>query len=188
MIHTVLNHIRDLLNENFRNEFSISENKLVISNIIKSDGTIPQNIDGKVICFLVNLDEESTLKNNLNRAFIQGKDSFAHHTPTLHLNIHLVFCANFDSTIYLEGLSYLSSLIRFFQVNKKLAFEFSGDSSHKINSLNFELCKLDFAQLSHLWSAIGSKLMPFVLYKVGILVFDDMPVERLIPVISESDN
>jgi len=188
MIHIVLNYIRDLLNENFRNEFSISENKVVISNIVKADGSVPPNLDGKVVFFLINLDEESTLKNSMNRPSMKGNDSFVHNSPNLHLNIQVLFCANFDSTVYLEGLSYLSSLIRFFQANKKIAFEHSERSGRKTTNLSFELCKLDYSQLSHLWSAVGSKLMPFVVYKVGLLVLDEGPVERIIPAIKKSEN
>ncbi|MFA5330608.1 MAG: DUF4255 domain-containing protein [Prolixibacteraceae bacterium] len=184
MIHTALTYIRDILNENFKNEFSISENKVVLSNIVKADGSNAQNVDGKIVFFLVSLDEEATLKNNLNRFSSQVNGSFAQKTPTLHLNMQILFCANFDSSVYIEGLSYLSALIRFFQVNRKLSLE--GSNSGNINKLSFELCKLDYAQLSHLWSAIGSKLMPSVLYKVGMLVFDDAPIERIIPAIKET--
>jgi len=188
MIQVTLNYIREILNENIRNEFSISENKVVISNIIKADGSVPANIDGKIVFFLVNLDEESTLKNSMNRSALNGRDSFVHSSPNLNLNVHLLFCANFDSTVYLEGVSYLSSIIRFFQANKKITFEHSGDSGNRKNNLSFELCKLDYSQLSHLWSAVGSKLMPFVVYKVGLIVFDEGPVERVIPAIKKSEN
>jgi len=188
MIDIALSIIRDLLNEHFRNEFSISENKVVLSNILKADGSAAQNIDGKVVFFLISLDEEATLKNSTNRSFGSENSSFGHKTPSLHLNMHLLFCANFDSTLYPEGLSYISSLVRFFQINKKIELDLSSNSSRKKNSLNFELCKLDYAQLSHVWSAIGSKLMPSVLYKVGILVFDDVPLKKIIPAIMEQES
>ncbi len=186
MIHIALTYIRDILNENFRNEFSISENKVVLSNIVKADGSSAQNVDGKIVFFLISLEEETALKNNLNRSSGRENDSFSHKMPVLHLNMQLLFCANFDSNVYVEGLSYLSSLIRFFQINKKLSLDQSNNSGNKINKLSFELCKLDYAQLSHIWSAIGTKLMPSVLYKVGLLAFDDAPIERIIPAIKET--
>jgi hypothetical protein len=98
--------------------------------------------------------------------------------------MNLFFCTNFDSNVYAEGLSYLSSLIRFFQINRKITIDTLGNTK----SLSFEMCRLDYAQLSHLWSAIGSKLMPAVLYKVGLLAFDDVPLERIIPAIKELDS
>lgn len=187
MIDIALTYIRDILNEHFKNEFSISESKVALSNIVKADGSSAQDVEGKIVFFLISLEEESALKNSLNRSSSQDFSSFAQKSPTLHLNMQLLFCANFDSKVYVEGLSYLSSLIRFFQINKKISIDYlSSSSSH--NKLSFELCKLDYAQLSHLWSAIGTKLMPSVIYKVGLLVFDDMPLEKMISTINETEN
>jgi hypothetical protein len=186
MIDIALTYIRDLLNEHFKNEFSISENKVILSNIVKADGSSAQDVDGKIVLFLISLNEESTLKNSMNRSSNQDFGSFAQKTPTLHLNMQLMFCANFDSKVYVEGLSYLSSLIRFFQINKKISIDYLSSSSSKNNRLSFELCKLDYAELSHIWSAIGTKLLPSVVYKVGLLVLDDMPLERIISNIRET--
>jgi hypothetical protein len=188
MIDIALTYIRDILNEHFKNEFSISENKVVLSNILKSDGSSAQKVDGKIVLFLISLEEESSLKNNVSRYSNQGDGLFGHKSPTLHLNMNLFFCVNFDSSVYPEGLSYLSSLVRFFQINRKITIDQLGGSNPNTKSLSFELCKLDYAQLSNLWSAIGSKLMPSILYKVGILVFDDVPLERIIPAINEFDS
>ena len=184
MIDIVLIYIRDLLNEHFRNEFDISKNKVVLSNIVKTDGTAAQNVDDKIVFFLVSLYEESTLKNTSNR--LSGKEggSFASKTSPLHLNLQLLFCSNFDSNVYTEGLSYLSSLIRFFHVNKIITLDHLNNSNQNLHRLSFELCKLDYDQLSHLWSAVGSKLLPSVIYKVGMVVFDDTPVRKFTPVIN----
>lgn len=184
MIDTALTYIRDILNEHFRNEFSISENKVMLSNIVKTDGSAAQNVDGKIVFFLVSLNEESTLKNSMNRMSSNDNGSVALRTPPIHLNLQLLFCSNFDSNVYSEGLSYLSSLIRFFHANKVITLTHLNHSNQKINRLNFELCNLDYDQLSHLWSAIGSKLMPSALYKVGMVVTDSAPVRKIIPVIT----
>lgn len=186
MIDIALTYIRDVLNESFRNQFTLTEKKVVLSNIVKADGASAEKVEGKIVFFLVNLEEVSILKNSINRSSgISG--SFTQTSPPLHLNMQILFCANFDSSVYIEGLQYLSAVIRFFQINKKIEIKNSGNSNQKIDSLTFELCKLDYDQLSHLWSAIGGKLMPAVLYKVGMLVFDDTPVTRIIPTIKNPD-
>ena len=116
MIDVALSHIRDLLNENLKREFSLPEGKKVaLSNIIKADGSLAQEVDGKIVFFLINVDEEATLKNSINRSS-GGSSSFFQKTPALHLNMYILFCANFDSSLYIEGLQYLSALIRFFQI------------------------------------------------------------------------
>lgn len=185
MIHIALTQIRDLLNEHFKNEFSISENKVILSNMIKADGSVAQNVDGKIVFFMVSIDEEAALKNSLNRNYGSERGSFSVKNPALHLNMQLLFCANFDGKIYIEGLSFLSSLIRFFQINKKIDVDLGAGSGGGRSSLSFELCKLDYAQLSHVWSAIGSKLMPSVIYKVGLLVLNDTPISKIVPAVTE---
>ncbi|AOW20715.1 DUF4255 domain-containing protein [Urechidicola croceus] len=185
MIHAALTHIRDILNQSFKNQFSISENKVVLSNIIKSDGSVDPNIESKIVFFLVSIEEESTLKNSLSRSVSKNSGSFAYKSPSLHLNMHLLFCANFDGAVYPEGLKYLSFLIRFFQSNRKISIR---NSDSNLKELSLEISKLEFSQLSHLWSALGSKLMPSVLYKVRTIVFDDETIEKITPSIKGIDN
>lgn len=185
MIDVALTYIRELLNEHFRNEFSISENKVVLSNIIKPDGSEAQNVSGKIVFFLVGLDEESTLKNSVNRNQHSENGSYAQRSSSLPINLKILFCSNFDSNIYIEGLSYLSSLIRFFHMNKRISLDIPGKTGPRY--MSFELCSLGHDELSHLWSAIGSKLMPSVLYKAGIVMYDDIPVQKIIPAVSKPE-
>lgn len=184
MIHSALIYIRDVLNENFKNEFSITENKVVLSNIVNPDGSIADDTDGKIVFFLVNLDEESALKNNLNRSSNNGSGAFTQRKATMHLNIQLIFCANFIGKNYVEGLRYLSALIRFFQTNNRLTPKLSSINPDN-NRLLFELCKLDYSELSHVWSAIGSKIVPSVIYKVRILTMEDTSVSKIVPPIKD---
>ena len=188
MIDFALNYIKETLNDHFKSELSATEDKVVLSNLVKADGSFTKDVESKIVFFLISLDEESTLKNNSSRYSGSGDGSFGHKSPTLHLNMNILFCANFDSTLYTEGLKYLSALIRFFQINRKINIDQLGTSTQRSKSLSFELCQLDYAQISHVWSAIGSKLMPSVLYKVGLLAFDDLPLAKIVPAITELDN
>lgn len=187
MIHATLTHVRDILNQHFKNEFSISENKVVLSNIVNADGGLAANVDGKIVFFLVNLDEKATIKDNPNRSIDHQAGSFAKTPPPLALNMHLLFCANFRGNNYTEGLRYLSSLIRFFQINSKIVPDQTVNLKPRISALTFEISKLDYSDLSHLWSAIGGKLMPSIVYKVSLLVLDDVPESRQVPPIQEPD-
>lgn len=184
MIDTALIYIKDLVNQHFKNEFSISENKVVLSNIMEAEGVLTKDVESKIVFFLITLDEESTLKNSINRG--NGSSNFVQKNPPLHLNMQVFFCANFKGNNYSEGLRYLSSLIRFFQINNMLDPSESSDLPNGIAKLHFELLKLNHDQISNLWSAIGSKLLPSVLYRVGLLVFEDAPIKSIRPVIKES--
>jgi len=186
MIYSALNYISDLLNENLKNEFSIPGNtkKVVLSNILNPDGTSVQNIDDKIVFFLIKLDEETTLKNNLNRSVDNVGGGFAQRKATINLNMHIIFCANFVAQQYGEGLQYLSAVIRFFQNNNGLDPKLSNKNSEN-NRLQFELCNLEFSELSHVWSAIGGKILPSVIYKVRLLTMNGTSVSKMIPSIKE---
>jgi len=179
MIDTALKYIKEVLTEYFTNQFDNGEDRILLSNTINPDGSVPNNLDGKVVFFLVNVDEESTLKNNFNRT--SNKNGLLKASnPTIHLNLNLLFCSNFTEDSYLEGLAFLSAVIRFFQQNPVLKPSATGHPLHD-SKLLFEMVKLDNSELSHLWSAIGSKLMPSVLYKVRLLAFKDETQGQTVP-------
>ena len=202
MLRTALVHIRDSINLYYKNEYK-KDKMLVLTNLQNADGTTPDDVSNKMVFFLTGLSEETTLKNSLNRIRNGSEGGFVKAPKNLHLNMYLLFCANFEGiTGYEEGLAYLSSLVRFFQLNKILhvpksttnaqtsdsetTIDRGGDTSKTSQSrLTFELCKLEYSELSHLWSAIGGKLRPSVLYKVGIVTFDDVRVTETIPAITE---
>ena len=62
------------------------------------------------------------------------------------------------------------------------------DKEDTIDKLTFELCNLDNSELSHVWSAIGSKLMPSLVYKVSMLVFEDASISGMIPAIERAES
>ncbi|ERM81218.1 hypothetical protein P872_20240 [Rhodonellum psychrophilum GCM71 = DSM 17998] len=187
MIDITLVYIRDLLNQHFKNHFSISDNKVVLSNLVESDGSFAKEVDDKVVFFLLGFEEESSLKNTNSRGGSIANGSFSDKHPPLYLNLNLFFCANFRNQNYTEGLHYLSFIISYFQQHKTLVPINSLGLSKRVQKLSFELCKLDYDQLSHIWSSIGSKLLPSALYKVGIVVFDESPITKITPVITRSE-
>ena len=207
MISNALTHIEKRINEHFKNEFT-SDKMLVLSNLVNADGSVIDEVANKIVCCLVSLEEESTLKNGLNRTMNSKSGSFDKTPPILHFNMQLLFCANFTGIAgYEEGLAYLSSLIRFFQTNRiikipgirqflpkeSISAKRNG-ASEGMNLLgptqriSFELCKLEYSELSHLWSAIGAKLMPFVVYMVGMISFDEAPLVSTIEPITNKQN
>lgn len=198
MIHTALAFIKDRLNQHLHIENpELQEDKVVLCNIVNSDGSQADKIENKIVFFLVQLDDEPALKNRLNRKYQQENGTFSQGSRGLNLNLHLLFAANFQGgeDHYLDGLSLMSSVIRFFRINSSMvpgAVPVPTKSTTRKNNkltniarLSFELCKLDYNELSHLWSAVGSKLMPSALYKVRILEMDEAPVSKTIPSIKE---
>ncbi|GAB3218609.1 DUF4255 domain-containing protein [Algoriphagus aestuariicola] len=185
MIDVLLIHIRDLLNQYFKNQYGFSENKVVVSNLLENSGTSPVELEDRMVCFMLSLDEEYALKNKATRLPAQGMGYLDKATP-LYLHLQLAFCANFKSKNYLEGLNYLSQTINFFHQNRILNPGSIPGMSKRVEKITFELCTLSYDNLSHIWSAIGSKILPAAFYKVGLVIFDDTPVKGIIPAITST--
>ncbi|WP_373524358.1 DUF4255 domain-containing protein [Aquiflexum sp.] len=183
MIDITLTYIRDSLNQHLKNNFTLTENKVVLSNLVENDGSSSREVEDKVVLFLIQLDEETSLKNSRGRGGISG-GAFAERNAPLFLNLHVFCCTNFRGPNYIEGLNYLSAIVRYFQQNRILFPAASLGFSNKIEKLSFELCKLNYDQMSNIWSSIGAKLLPSVLYKVGLVVMDDSPISKITPAIS----
>lgn len=183
MIDSLLIHIRDLLNQYFKNQYGIAESKVIISSLLDNSGSTPVELEDKMVVFLLAIEEESALKNKSLRSLGKGVPFLDKSSP-LFLNIQLVFCANFKSKTYLEGLNYLSQTINFFQQNKSINPTSIPGLSKSVEKITFDLCTLSYDNLSHIWSAIGSKILPSAIYKVGMVIFDDTPVRGITPVIS----
>lgn len=183
MIDILLVHISDLLNQNFKNQNGVSENKVVVSNLPDSSSSSQVELENRIICFLLSIEQETILKNKNGRMGGSSSGMMDKFAP-LYLNLQLVFCANFKSENYLEGLNYLSQTISFFHQNRIINLGNIQGLSMKMDKLSFELSNLSYDNLSQVWSAIGSKVLPSVIYKVGLVIFDNTPIRSITPVIS----
>ena len=185
MIPNALTYIRDVLNKEFRNEFSTSEDLVVLSNLINPDGSIPEGIMNKLVLFPIVIGEEATLKSVRSLTNVAEQDKFTRSAPPIHLNIHILVCANFEEDKYMEGLSFLSFIINCFRERSV----FTSQDDPKVNgkiSLEFRTSSIE--EMNHLWSAIGVKLMPSLHYKVRTIEFDQGQVKKEIPSINSLDN
>ena len=185
MIDILLIHVRDLLNQYFKNQYGFSDNKVVVSSLLDNSGSSPVELEDRMVCFLLSLDEEPTLKNKSSRSSGNGLTLTGKSTP-LYLHLQLAFCANFKSKNYLEGLNYLSQTINFFHQNRSINPGNIPGLSKRVEKISFELCTLSYDSLSHIWSTIGSKVLPAAFYKVGLVIFDDTPIRGITPVISST--
>lgn len=118
-----------------------------------------------IIITLVNVEEENTLKNNYP-VRIQNNIAVS-EKPVLFLNLYLLFSAKYSN--YDEALKHLGLVISFFQANNRLA----------IGTPNIDvICSLHnigFENLNNLWTVLGGKYMPSVIYKVRMLAFQAAP-------------
>lgn len=199
MIHEAVSLVRKEIVTYFSvNGYTLSDadDIVVIENIgLFDSSTSGVNLDDKIVLTVVNIEEESTLKNS---AFVRkdpGSNARYINAP-VYLNLYLLITAcnkSTDNNSYLDALNKLSMVIRFFQ--GKDAFSIGTSTFYdpaKFNNdeiLNMrvtaELYTLTFEQLNHLWGSLGGKQMPFAMYKLRLVAISDHKLVREVPLIEE---
>jgi hypothetical protein len=172
MIAKALTFISNFLNKEIKMNYGIDENRVVVSSLINPDGTVSDNIENKIIISVINLEHETTVKS-LNNYVSGNSNNYGKVAPPVYLNIYLLVSANYDSGNYLEALKMLSSVIGIFQSNTYFTKQLNPEMPAPLNKLTFEIYNLPINELSHIWSGIGAKYVPSILYKVRMITMQE---------------
>ncbi|MES2373019.1 MAG: DUF4255 domain-containing protein [Bacteroidota bacterium] len=180
MIYEALTCITEEINEYFRSKLKINEEKIVLSSLINQDGTIAIQGENKVIVTLINIEKEPAGKTHTGN----GSRTFSNTSPPLSINVYVLFSAYFSSTNYPESLRFLSFVISFLQDKNVFSQSNTPRLDESIEKLTFEMESVGSEKLNNIWSTLGAKYMPSVLYKVRMLTFDSLNVREYRPLIS----
>jgi len=173
---------------------------VAIENIGLFETENGQNLEDSIVISLVNIEEESTLKNGTT--FTKWPDGVARYeNRPVFLNLYVLFTANFAGGVppnnaYVQALKRLSLVIEFFQGKSTftpatstvtLPPELSDLSNPAVAGLklNLELYTLTFEQINHLWGSLGGRQIPFAMYKVRVVTITERSVRREVPLIEE---
>lgn len=197
MIETALTLLRDELISfiNSKNNTAVTGDDVVLDNIgffEASKETDP--LDNKIVITLVNIEEESTLKNQsaLRRPFT---NTAAYQNPPVYLNLYVLFTCTYTGDRYKRAaLVALSYIIRF--VQSKNSFSVSSTSSSMADTdltqddalnlkFTLELYTLTFEQINHLWGSLGGRQMPFAMYKLRLVAVTERNTFKQVPLIEE---
>jgi hypothetical protein len=145
--------------------------RLVLGNVSRLfDGEVAAaGLNNKVILSLVNVEEDRVAKQQEN--FVRTDVSTRYKNPQLYLNLYILFSANRSG--YTDSLTHLSYILQFFQFQHVFTQITHPDMDVRIQKLCVDLCTLNFEQVNHLWSTLGGKYMPSVLYKVRQITIDE---------------
>ena len=174
MIHQVLSAICDEVNEFIRQELSLRDDVVVLNNIIDVRGDVNMQVDNKVCLFLMRIEEEKLIKSG-------GFQGNAGMSPTLFVNLYVVFAANFPDPNYKEALRFISLVLEFFQGKNVFGMGNSPSLPDGIDKVSFELMSLDFNEMNNMWSMLGGRYLPSVVYKVKMLPFNQGMVRDDVP-------
>ncbi|MCG8474522.1 MAG: DUF4255 domain-containing protein [Cytophagales bacterium] len=179
MIHNVIPVIANELNNYLASEFDFDEAKVLVSNIVNQDGAVAFEGTNKLLCTLVNIEEEKLQAGGMNYKRIGSKIGMVN--PPVRISLKLLFSAHFTGKNYVEALKIISYVVRFFQRKSVFTRNNTPRLSENVDQLTFELMTLEMNEISHLWGMMGAKYMPSVLYKVQMLSFDDSLVKEEVP-------
>jgi len=188
MIDETVKFIEKELNNFFRLRFNVIEDRVVASAIVNQDGTVAIRDENKVIISLVDIQEEGILKNTGVQHSIRN-GGFVKSPLPVHLNLYIMFSSLFSNGNYIESLKYVSEIILFFQ--SRVIFDRSTYPSLQntsIEKLVFEMYHPDYQARNNLWSTIGAKYVPSVIYKVKMLTLWEAEGGQTIPGIGALDN
>ncbi len=171
MIHHVLPTVVASLNEFVRNELSIQEDMVVLTNPVDLKGSLNTQIDNKLCVFLQHLEEERVIKNGTYQ-------SSGGMNPPMHVNLYLMFVANFPDPNYLESLRYISLVLEYFQGNRIMDKSNTPMLSANVDKISFEYVNMDFNELNNVWSLVGLKYMPSVIFKLKLLSFTNFLIKE----------
>lgn len=149
---------------------------VILGNISQLDNnTVANDLENKVVLTLVNLGEESTLKNNQAHS-VTPSGSIDYHNPPIYLNLYLLFSANY--TNYTTALRRQTQVMTYFQGNNIFTLASSSGSPLTIpatsdTSLTLDLMSLNFEEVNHLWGSLGGKQFPSVIYRGRLVMVLD---------------
>ena len=165
---------------------------VVIDNIGLFETSKGDTLTNNIIITLVNIEEESTLKNQpvLKRPF---SNQAVYQNAPVYLNLYVLLCCNYSGNDYPLALRRLSFIIQFLQGKNSFAVSSSVTggiidlTEPDITDLKFtmELYTLTFEQINHLWGSLGGRQMPFAMYKLRLVAITQRAVVREVPLIEE---
>lgn len=135
---------------------------------------------------LINVEEERILRNQeVYQQNTAGR--FEKVNPELHLNLYLLFTANFGDkeSDYRESLKFISYVATFFQSRNVFTPGSYPELEEGIKKLVAELFNLSFEAQNNLWASLGAKYMPSLVYKVRMISLQEKEVSREAPPITE---
>ncbi|HEY9082786.1 MAG: DUF4255 domain-containing protein [Flavobacteriales bacterium] len=187
MISKALTFVSDFLNHEIKMSYGIDEDRVVISSLINPDGTITENIENKIVISVINLEHETTV-NSQGNYVNGGNNNFGKVSPPVYLNIYLLISANYDSGNYIEALKMLSTVIGVFQANTYFTQQKNPTMPSPLEKLTFEIFNLPINELSHIWSGIGAKYVPSIVYKVRMISIREDLITKEVPGLSGVQN
>ncbi|MEM6719500.1 MAG: DUF4255 domain-containing protein [Bacteroidota bacterium] len=167
MIEKALQFTGKSLNQYVKKKFGLDDDVVKINPIIDQSGAVPKENQNKIIISLIHVEQETT-KQFYNRNQKLDNGNFVRASLSHRYNLFTLITPNFDN--YIEALKFLDASIQFFQINESVDATKNAEIPPDINKLEYEFQKGEnYMQMQNLWTALGAKYQPSVIYKVRLV-------------------
>ena len=147
------------------------------------------DIQDKVALTLLNIEEESTLKNIPNTTTIGNE--MVYKNPRVNLNLYILFSANRND--YNTSLRDISKIIEFFQGKRVFTqantiFDRTISTLRGISNFKFivDLYTPTFEEMNFVWGTLGGKQLASVMYKISMLQIERNVIQKKGGLITET--
>lgn len=169
MLDVAISFLKDELNTYLVTRTGSDAVKASLGKVVDEAGKYAFANDS-ICCSIINIEEERTLKSQLpDYKTVNGQHVVME--PELKLNLHVLIAANF--THYDQALKYISYALTYFQAHPLFTSDTYPALAPAIGKLTVELQSLNYEQLNQIWSFIGGKQLPSVVYKVRMVTLQD---------------
>jgi hypothetical protein len=175
MIEKALQFTGKALNQYVKKKFGIEDDVVMINPIIDQNGAVPKENQNKIIISLIHVEQETT-KQFYNRNHKLANGNYVRASLTYRYNLFTLITPNFDN--YSEALKFLDASIQFFQINESVDATKNASIPPEIGKLEYEFQKGEnYMQMQNLWTALGAKYQPSVIYKLRLVTIVSDEVE-----------
>jgi len=185
MLNNALQFTGEILDQYLKNRFGADESKVLLNTLIESNGSVPAENQNKVVISLINIEKE-THKQLYGRNKKLENGNYANVSPFERYNIDLLISSHFDD--YIETLKFLNGAMLFFQVNNCIHSSSFSTIPVGVKKLEFDLEQINYVQMQGLWTSMGAKYVPSVIYKMRLLTVQGHEVRAFVPAISQISN
>jgi len=185
MITKALQFTNDVLDQFLRNRFGLDESKVLLNSLVEAGGSLPLINQNKVVISLINIEKETARPFYVRNQQLPG-GNFSDINPAERFNLDLLISSNFDD--YTETLKFLNAAIVFFQVHASLDSSSFSNIPAGLTKLEFDIEKVTYHQMQSLWTAMGAKYQPSVIYKMRLITIQANEPAGFTPAVSKPSN
>ena len=177
MIQETFKFLAEEINKYLSQKLTVTTDKrLVLGNVGKaldSDTSSQNALHGKAIMSLINVEEDRVAMQQEN--WVKSPSGITYKNPPVYLNLYVLFAVN--RADYSDSLKYLALIVQFFQSQNVFTPLNYPALDTRIQKLICDLYSVNFEQLNQIWSVLGGKYLPSVLYKVRQITIDEDAID-----------